>query len=92
MIENAICNDDGKVALKWVLPRPVKPVKIDGTDRIYIFTYNQHVCMAWVEEKDATRLLNHKEKTCNCNNGTYKNAFVLCNQLDVCLWTTGERC
>ena len=90
-MDEAIRNVDGKVALKWVLPRPPKQVKIDGTDRIYTFTYNFHVCMAWVEPEDVARMLSVKEKICNCNNGTYKQAFHYANQLDVNLFMFGNR-
>jgi hypothetical protein len=90
MIADAIYNENNQVAIKWVLQRP--PVKVEGSGRVYIFTYRAHVCMAWVEEEDVARLLGVQEKTCNCNHGTYKHAFALANQLDVCLFTTGDRC
>jgi hypothetical protein len=87
-----IKNQDGKVAVKWILlQRNPPPVKIDGTDRIYIFTPKSHVFMAWVEDVDVSKLLVTKSKVCNCNNGTYKIAFELASRLDVMLWDTGSR-
>lgn len=92
MSDERIINDAGYVAIKWVLPRPAKPVIIDGEETVYLFTPKQNIWMAWVKPEHVDRLLVFKEKTCNCNNGVYKNAFMLCNQLDVCLWMTGQRC
>jgi hypothetical protein len=89
--ETAIRNAQGQVALKWVLPRPPKIVKIDGTDRVYTFSYNQHVCGAWVNEEDVPRLLAVREKTCNCNSGIYKQAFEYQHLLDNNLWVYGNR-
>lgn len=90
--EGAITNSAGQVAIKWVLLRPPKTVKIDGTDRYYVFVFRSHVAMSWVNEEDVQALLSFREKTCNCSHGIYKNAFALANELDVCLWMTGERC
>jgi len=84
-------NAQGWVLLKWALNRPPKIVKIDGTDRIYTFTYILNVCASWVHPDDVNRMLVTKEKTCNCSNGTYKNAFALTNLLDTQLWVTGGR-
>lgn len=86
-----ITNSEGKVAMKWVLNRPSKPVKIDGEDVTYIFTPRHHVWMAWIAPEHVDRLLVFKEKTCNCNNGTYKNAFMLANRIDVNLHLYGDR-
>lgn len=86
-----IQRNDGKIAIKWVLNRPAKLTKIDGTDRVYSFIPKFNVWMEWVEPDDVSRLLSFKEKTCNCNNGTYKNAFAYANLLDVNLWMTGDR-
>lgn len=91
MSEDRITNDAGNVAIKWVLPRPAKPVTIEGDKTVYIFTPKQNVWMAWVKPEHVDRLLAFREKTCNCNNGVYKNAFMLSNQLDVNLWEYGTR-
>lgn len=89
--ENAIRNDAGQVALKWVLNRPARTIKIDGTGRYYVPVYKYNVPMIWVEEQDVEKILAVKEKTCNCANGTYQNAFVLANEIDVNLHKCGNR-
>lgn len=82
---------DGKVALKWVLNRPAKLVKIDGTEIYYTFTPKFNVWMDWVDPEHVQRLLSFQEKTCTCNNGTYRNAFEYANLLDVNVYMTGDR-
>lgn len=82
-------NGNGTVAIKWVLPRMPKPTKVDDT--IYIFEPRMNVFMAWAKPEHVDRLLAFREKTCNCNNGTYRNAFMLANLLDVNLWVYGNR-
>ena len=86
-----VLTKDGKVLMKWTLPRPPKLVKIDGTDRVYTFIYNLNVCGCFVDPQDVERLLKVKEKVCNCNNGTYKNAFALVNQLEFNLFVYSNR-
>ena len=88
MIKNI---DSNQVAMKWVLPRTPQIVKIDGTDRRYLFGAKLHIWLAWVNLEDVARLLGTKAKVCNCNNGTYKLAFELASLLDVQLWETGGR-
>lgn len=77
--------------MKWVLHRMPKPVAMDGTDKVYIFSPQRNIFLAWVEESDVQKLLNHKMKTCNCNNGTYNHAFALASRLDVGIWEVGDR-
>jgi len=85
-------HNDGKIALKWAIQkRAPKAIKIDGEDKYYIFVPKLNIFMAWVEPNHVDRLLAHKEKTCNCNNGTYQLAFVQASLLDVNLWETGNR-
>ena len=91
VMDEMMTNEKGQVLLKWVLPRPPKPVKIEGTNRVYIFGYNFNVCAAWVEPQDVERMLLVREKICNCANGTYKNAFVPANLLDRNLFVYGNR-
>lgn len=86
-----IVNQQGQVALKWTINTNGKTVRISDTDRYYVFTPKFNVPMAWVESSDVQRLLTVREKTCNCNNGTYKNAFTYANLMDVNLWMTGDR-
>ena len=86
-----VVNDSGQVALKYTISENGKTVKIDGTPRFYVFTSKLHIPMAWVNKEDAPRLLANKQKTCNCANGVYKNAFVYANILDVNLFMNGDR-
>lgn len=89
--ENAITNDAGQVALKWQLNRPAKPIQMQGTNRYYVFAYAHHVPMIWADPQDVAVILAIREKTCNCNNGTYQQAIVLANQIDVNLHKCGNR-
>lgn len=86
-----IQNNQGQIAIKWTINPNGKTVKIDGTDRYYVFTPSFHVVLAWVNPDDVARLLVVKHKTCNCNNGTFKNAFVYANLIDVNVWASGDR-
>ena len=90
-MEERLTNEAGMVLMKWTLPRPPKLVKIDGTDRVYTFTYNLNVCASFIDPQDVERLLKVQEKVCNCNHGTYKIAFALANQLDFNLFVYGNR-
>lgn len=93
MNEEIITNEQGQVLLVWTLGerRTPKPVVIDGTNRTYIFSYNCGVCATWVEPQDVARLLSHKEKTCNCNSGTYVNAFAYPTLVNANMWRYGNR-
>lgn len=86
-----LTNAEGKVLMKWTLPRPPKLVKIDGTDRTYTFTYKMNICAAFIDPLDVERMLTVREKVCNCNNGTYKFAFDFANHLDFNLFVFGNR-
>lgn len=86
-----IKNQSGQIALKWMINPNGKTVRMGDTEKYYVFTPKFHVVMAWVDEVDIPALLEKKHKTCNCNNGTYKQAFEYANLLDVNLWMTGER-
>lgn len=91
MLEEALRNEAGQIAIKWVLNRPAKTIQIGGTDRYYVPRYEHNVAMYWVNEEDAPAILAKQEKHCNCANGIYKNAYVLANQIDVNLHTCGNR-
>lgn len=81
----------GQIAIKWTINPNGKTVRIDGTKKYYVFQPKFHVVMAWVDESDVPGLLGVREKTCNCNNGTFKQAFEYANLLDVNLWEFGDR-
>lgn len=89
--EGALRNDAGQYALKWALNRPAKTVVIDGTKRYYAPIYKYNVAMIWVEPEDVEKILAIREKTCNCNNGTYNQAYVFANQIDINLHKCGDR-
>ena len=84
-------NNQNQIAVKWMINPNGKTVQMSGTDQYYVFQPKFHVVMAWVSESHVPALLAIKEKTCNCNNGTYKQAFSLAILMDVNLWQTGDR-
>lgn len=86
-----IRNQSGQIAIKWTINPNGKTVQINGSKEYIVFQPKFHVVMAWVEPSHVPALLTVKEKTCNCNNGTYKLAFNYANLLDVNLWMTGTR-
>jgi hypothetical protein len=86
-----VTNTQGQIALKWTINPNGKTVQMQGTEQYYVFIPKYHVVMAWVNPEHVDALLAKKEKTCMCNNGTYKNAFAYANLLDVNLWETGDR-
>lgn len=83
--------NDGTIALQWVINTNGKTVQIDGTNRYYVFVPKNNVVIAWVQEQDLPRLLAHREKSCNCNNGTFKNAFQLAPLINVNIWNYNNR-
>ena len=96
--ETAITDANGNVFMKWALPhRNLDPMqknhvaKITKSDAVHKFAYNWNIAGAWVTPQEAEILLTVKLKICNCNNGTFKNAFVFGSLLDKNLFTTGNR-
>jgi hypothetical protein len=87
----AIRNQQGQVAIKWVLNRPAKTVRIQDTKVYYVPAYKQNVAMMWVNEEHVESVLGVQEKTCNCANGVRQNAFALANEIDVNLHKCGNR-
>lgn len=86
-----VVNSAGRVALKWTINPNGKTVNIADKGRFYVFTPKHHVVMEWVLEEDVERLLAIRQKTCNCANGIFKQAFDYANLLDVNLWSFGDR-
>ena len=86
-----VVNSSGQRAIKWTINPNGKTVRIGDSQKYYVFTPAWHVVMAWVDEIDVPALLAKKEKTCNCNNGTFKNAFTYANLMDVNLHEFGDR-
>jgi len=86
-----VINSQNQTALRWTINTNGKTVKIDGTDRYYVFQPKHNIVMAWINNEDVQRLLSVREKSCNCNNGTFKNAFEYCSLVNVNLWMFDNR-
>jgi hypothetical protein len=89
--DTAIRNDAGQIAMKWMINPNGKTVRIGNTEKYYVFTPASHVVFAWVDEQDVEAILAVRQKSCNCNNGTYKQAFDYANLIDVNLVKCGNR-
>lgn len=90
-MEEQVTNND-LVLMKWVVRRTPQPVKIDGTNRTYIFSYNQGLCASWVNKEDVNKLLATRVKSCNCGEGgTWVNGFALCSRVDANLFLYNSR-
>jgi hypothetical protein len=85
-----VVNDDGLVAMQYTISENNKHVIMEGSGGDYFFTSIHHVNLAWVKRSDMTMLLTIQEKSCNCNNGTYKPAFQLATLANVNIYTTGN--
>lgn len=95
---DAITDQNGNVFMKWALPhRNLDPMqknhvaRITNSDAVQKFNYNWNIAGAWVTPAEAETLLTVKLKICNCNNGTYRNAFMYGSLLDKNLFMTGNR-
>jgi len=86
-----VINAKKQVAMRYTISTNGKTVRIDGTPRYYVFTPKHNVPMAWVDQEDVARLLTVREKSCNCNNGTYKFAFEYCSLINVNMWMFSNR-
>lgn len=80
-------NSDGLVALKHYNSNPATVrMEVDGTT--YSFSPKMSVSLAWVKPEHLDALLTVKAKIC-C--GKQANKFRLANEMDVSVWTVGER-
>lgn len=86
-----VVNSADQIALQWTINTNGKTVRIDGTGRYYVFVPRSQVVMCWINREDVPRLLSHREKTCNCGGGTFKNAFVPASLINVNIWSFGVR-
>lgn len=96
--DNVILDSNGNIFMKWALEhRNLDPMqknnvkKLIGNSSVDKFNYNWNIAGAWVTPEEAEKLLTVKLKICNCNNGTYKHAFVFGSLLDKNLFMTGNR-
>ena len=78
--DDAIRNEAGQVAMKWILNRPARTLKIDGTDRFYTFAYAHNVPMIWVEPQDVERILAVRDANCNCGGRPLQQAVIFANR------------
>jgi hypothetical protein len=85
-----VMNEEGLVALQYTISENPKRVIMEGSGSDYFFSPVNHVNLAWVKRSDVPMLLTIKEKSCNCNNGTYKAAFQLATLTNVNIYTTGN--
>lgn len=85
-----VVNEHGQVAVQYVITENSKLVQLEDVHRDYFFSSQNHVNMAWVHPEDLPRLLSAKEKSCSCNNGTYKNAFILASLVNVNIYHTNH--
>lgn len=90
--EDAIRNEQGQVAIKWLLERRnPSTVKIDGTNRYYTFSPQNHVALDWVQPQDVEKILEFKLKPCNCGNVQPRQAYGYASQLDVNIFLYNNR-
>jgi hypothetical protein len=83
-------NEAGLVAIKHHTSNPSRPIQIG--DVIYQSTPQHNISLMWVNESDVESILSLKTHGCNCGGGVSKPLFHLANELDICLWETGDRC
>lgn len=88
--DKRVVSELGHVAVQYIITENPKRVIIEESGHDYFFTSQNHVNMAWVHPEDLPKLLSAQEKSCNCNNGTYKNAFVLASLANVNIYHTGS--
>jgi hypothetical protein len=96
--DTAITDTSGNVFMKWALEhrdfsflQKNEVNKLTGSTSANKFNYQWNIAGGWVTPEEAEALLTVKLKTCNCNNGTYRNAFVFGSLLDKNLFTSGNR-
>lgn len=83
-------NDAGLVAIKHHNSNPSRPIQVG--DKTYQSVPQFNISLMWVDESHLEFVLGLKTQGCNCGNGATKPLFHLANELDICLWETGDRC
>lgn len=89
---NVIVNEAGEVAIAYYQPGQAY---VDGsrtvTGRGYVFqTQYAHVCMAWVDARDAEVILAITKNCSGCGNKP-RRLFAYATPGQVSLWTCGRR-
>ena len=85
-----VVNDDGMVAMQYVINENGKAVEFQGKGYFYVFQTQHHVPLAWVRPEDVPTLLGIQEKGCACNNAAMKQAFVVASLANVNIHHTGN--
>ena len=84
---------DGQVALQQNSANNIpRQVEVDGVTYTPALRYN--VILVWVLEEHAEKIINspkNKEKSCNCNGGTFRPQFFYASQINVNIFETGNR-
>lgn len=82
---------DGRIALQWTINTNGKTVRIGDSDIYYVFTPKANVVMEWIRPEHVPQLLAHRERSCKCAGGTYKNAFTYASLINTNLWSYNNR-
>lgn len=88
MIQGAIYNAAGKVAIRYKEPIP-KYASVNGHE--YVFDVRYSVALAWVDENDVAALLATPPSRSECCGGGAGSKFFLANQASINCWTDGSR-
>lgn len=84
-------NSDGCVAIRF-MPGTEPLIELGkeelGTYRAYKFSSRNNICMAWVTEEDAPKILAMKHGCCG---NKRNNAYCVASSDDVRRWTYGGR-
>lgn len=86
-MDRVVRPEDGFVALQHRTTNPAT-VKMDANGHTYNFVPQHNVSIAFVSPEDVDALLKVKAKIC-C--GKVANKFYLATQINVNLWSTGDR-
>lgn len=79
---------DGKVALVHYMPMPkTADIIVNGVKKTYAFPYQNHVCLAWVDQADAPAVLAIKKTCCG---GHQRPVFQYANRQQVNIHETGD--
>ena len=80
-----VINDAGDVAMHYVITTN------DHNYGPYNFHSITNVNMCWVPPNVVSGMLQTMEKSCNCNNGTMKNAYRCASLANVNIYYTGSQ-
>lgn len=86
-----VTNENGKVAIRYYQSEN-KFVKIgESAEHQYLFeTRAAGISLAWVNASDVDAVLKIM-KGCGCSGGSQHPMFHLASEMDVKIWTTGDK-